>query len=253
MQAALKQTTYYDDEQWAVYDSVRPDLITIFSWMKDIGFESYWQTKILPKIEKRIKAVTRDLPKYNIIHEDETMLGAALPSDKIVVCMLYFAMPHGIRVTGTRFLTDAHYPFDIVVRNSAHEMLHPPYNMAADSELVAAVSELKADSFYMDKILHHNPDFGYNSFDGALEEDCVQALEQIVNRNMKVAEDPRTRWKESDDGMHVFAVALYSVMVQENYNQKHERFRDFLIRMIRTSRLAPGTIQTTYNQFYSQK
>ncbi len=69
-------------------------------------------------------------------------------------------------------------------------------------------------------MLHHNPSFGYNSFDGFIEEDCVQALEQVVNERLKVEREAHKRWQESDDGMHVFAVALYRSMKEEGFNQK---------------------------------
>jgi hypothetical protein len=50
--------------------------------------------------------------------------------------------------------------------------------------------------------------------------------------------------------MHVFAVALYNVMKQENYNEKRELFRDFLVRMIKSGKLGPGRIKQIYDDFY---
>jgi hypothetical protein len=109
---------------------------------------------------------------------------------------------------------------------------------------------LKEDGFLMDKVLNHNPAFGYNSFEGFVEEDCVQALEQVVNERLGIAVEARKRWKESDDGMHVFSVALYSMMKEENYNQKGETFQDFLTRMLGTGKIKPGQIEPVYNDFY---
>jgi hypothetical protein len=103
----------------------------------------------------------------------------------------------------------------------------------------------------MDKVLNHNPAFGYNTFEGYIEEDCVQALEQIINERLKIEREAHQRWKESDDGMHVFAVALYKLMKEERYNEKGELFRDFLIRMIEASRLSGGKTKEIYDEFYS--
>jgi hypothetical protein len=253
MLAAFRQTAYYDSEGWAVYESIRPDLTIIFRWMKAIRFEDYWREQVLPKIRKRMTTLAGDLPRYNVIKEDEAALGAPLAENRITVYMLYYCLPHGIKITGTRFLTDAAYPFEIVVRNSAHEMMHPPFHLATDTALVAALETLKADSFLMGKVLHHNPAFGYNSFEGFVEEDCVQALEQLTNERLGVADKPRDRWLESDDGMHVFAVALYQVMKAENYNSKHEPFAVFLTRQIRSGRLAPGQIEPLYHTLYPAK
>jgi hypothetical protein len=251
LQAAFKKTVYYDEGNWKLYDSVRPELITIFSWLKTIQFEQTWRQETLPKITKTIRKIEKDLPKYNVIREDETVLGYALPSDRITIYVLYYSQPHGIKIVGNRFLTDIAWPFEIVVRNAAHEMMHPPFDLAADSELVAILSTLTSDTFLMNKILHHNTSFGYNSFNGFIEEDCVQALDQRSGERLHIAIDARLRWTESDDGMHVFAVALYSAMQSENYNEKKERFRDFLVRMIRSGKLAPGKIEALHKQFYS--
>jgi hypothetical protein len=253
MQRALQKTPYYDPEEWRVYESVRGDLKTILTFLQAAGFEDYWKEAIRPKVELKITQIENDLPRYNVIAQDELLLGFTLPSNRITVYMLYYSQPHGIRVTGTRFLTDAAWPFTILVRNAAHEMMHPPYHPAQDRELAETLELLKSDPFLMDKVKNHNPSFGYNSFEGYLEEDCVQALDQISGERLGIAKEPHQRWKDSDDGMHVFAVALYSVMKQEGYNQKGELFRDFLVRMIRNGKLGPGRIKAAYEEFYRQK
>lgn len=251
MQNNLKKTPYHSEESWQVYESVREDLKTIFLFLKDIQFESYWEQNALPKVTEKIATIEKELPKYNVIKEQESHLGFVLPSNKITVYMLYYSQPHGIKITGTRFLTDAAWPFEIVLRNAVHEMMHPPYDLPNDNELQNTLSLLKEDEFLMDKVLNHNPAFGYNSFEGYIEENCVQALEQIINEKLEIEREAHQRWKESDDGMHVFAVALYDVMREENYNQKGELFRDFLVRMIRIGKLSPEKTKEIYDDFYS--
>ncbi len=105
----------------------------------------------------------------------------------------------------------------------------------------------------MDKILNHNPSFGYNSFDGFIEEDCVRALEQVVTEKLNIAREAHTRWEDEDDGIHVFAVALYSLMKQDHFNQRPETFRDFLMRMFKSGKLSPGKIKPLYDAFYPTK
>jgi hypothetical protein len=250
MQSTLKETPYYSDVGWNLYESVRQDLITVFNFLKDIQFEAYWQKYIVPKAVERIKKINRELPKYNVVAEVESHLGVELPSHTITVYLLFFTKPHGLKVTGTRFLTHVDWPFAIVLRNAVHEMMHPPFDLVGDNELRSVLSSLKDDEFLMDRIRNHDPAYGYNTFEGFIEEDCVQALEQIINEKMNIAIEPHRRWKESDGGMHVFAVALYSVMMEESYNQKGETFRNFLIRMIRSEKLAPGKIKLLYDSFY---
>lgn len=250
MQNNLKKTPYYSDEGWDLYESVREDLKTIFLFLKDIQFESYWRKYVVPKAVERIKKIRKELPKYNVVAEVEAHLGVALPSHTITIYLLYFTKPHGLKVTGTRFLTHVNWPFAIVLRNAVHEMMHPPFDLVNDHDLRKTLSSFKADEFLMDRIRNHDPAYGYNTFEGFIEEDCVQALEQVINEKMNVAVDPHRRWKESDGGMHVFAVALYSVMREENFNNKGETFRDFLIRMIRSQKLAPGKIKSLCDSFY---
>lgn len=102
----------------------------------------------------------------------------------------------------------------------------------------------------MDKVNHHNPSFGYNSLEGYLEENCVRALDQVATEKLGVAADARRRWKEEDDGIHVFAAALYAVMQEQHYLSRPEPFRDFLLRQIQTGKLAPGQIRAVYDQWY---
>ncbi len=253
MRENLKKTDFYSESGWQLYESVKSDLRTVFLFLKTIQFEDYWKQNILPKVERKIADIRKDLPKYNVVTKVERLLGFRLPSNKLTVYILNYSQPHGIRVTGLRFLTDAAYPFKIVMRNAVHEPMHPPYNLARERELKETLDSLRADAFLMDKVNNHNPAFGYNSFEGFIEEDCVQALEQVINEKFKVEVEARQRWKENDDGMHVFAVALYSVMKEEKFDGESETFRNFLIRMIRAGKLKAGNIKPIYDAFYSQR
>lgn len=251
MQKNLKKTPYYTAAGWRLYESVRDDLKTVLIFLKEVQFESYWKNYILPQVNETIRQIRRELPKYNITGEVEAHLGFKLPSHKITAYLLYFSKPHGIKITGTRYLTNVAWPQEIVLRNAVHEMMHPPYDLASDKELRKVIYLLKKDEFIMDKVINHNPSYGYNSFESFIEENCVQALEQIINEKLGLEVEAHKRWKETDEGMHVFAVALYSVMKKIKFNQKGEKFRDFLIRMILSGELAPGRIRIIYDNFYS--
>ena len=246
----LSKTPYYDEDSWHLFESVSPELKTIFSFLKKIKFEQYWKDNIFPKISNYIDSVKNDLPKYDVIKYNEQYLGFKLPSNEITVYMLYYAQPHGIKITGTRFLTDIAWPFNIVIRTAAHEMMHPPYNLSADNEIETLIDSFNKDEFVMDKVNNHNPSFGYNSLAGLFEEDCVQSLDQLINENFGIARDARKRWKENDDGIHVLAIALYQIMKEENYNDKHEVFRDFLLRINKEGKFVPGKIKEYFDKFY---
>ena len=234
-----------------MFESTVPELKIIFGFLQAIDFENYWKKEILHIVEKTISEIKPDLPKYDVIKENEIYLGFNLPSNDITVYMLYYSQPHGIKITGTRFLTDVAWPFKIVIRTAAHEMMHPPYDYKDNEKLRNAIESMRKDEFLMDKVKNHNPSFGYNTLEGLFEEDCVQALDQLINEKFGIARDGRQRWQENDDGIHVFAVALYQVMKEENYNSKKEIFSDFLIRMIENGKLGAGTIKAWHDKFYS--
>jgi hypothetical protein len=250
MKSNLKKTTYFDEGGWRLFASVRGDLKIILSSLDEIGFSDYWKANVYPQVSKRILTLEKDLTRFNVISEVERHVGLTFSSNRITVYLLYFSRPHGIRITGTRFIVDVSYPLSVIVQNAVHEMLHPPYNLKGDRRLREALNTLKSDSFLMDKILNHNRSFGYNSFESFIEEDCVRALEQIITEKMNIGREPRRRWRDEDDGMHVFAVALYSLMKRVDYDPNRQPFAEFLTSIIASGDLKPGKIQPIYNSFY---
>lgn len=250
LKANFMKTPYYDDESWEIFLSVKDELLLIFQYLRDNGFKEYWSENIKPKIDKRIEAEKQGLDKYDVIAQNEKMLGFKLPSDTITVYMLYYNRPHGIKITGMRFLTSIAWPFEITIRTSAHEMMHPPYDYKNDAELMGVIASFNTDEFVMDKVNNHNKSLGYNTLDGLFEEDCVQSLDQIINEKLGVANDPKKRWLESDEGIHVLAIALYQIMKADDYNSNGEVFRDYIIRIHKEGRFAAGKIRGYCDKFY---
>src|SRR5262249_12863882 len=147
---------YYDEDTWKVYEASRSDLEAALRALKRTHFEADWEREVRPKIEQSRAAIAAKLPQYDVIPAVERVLGSPRPTNKITVYLLYYSQPHGIKITGTRFLTHYSYPFRIVLRNAIHEMMHPPYDLAHDPELRLALESLKSDSFLMNKVEHHD-------------------------------------------------------------------------------------------------
>jgi hypothetical protein len=253
MRRNLQATPYYDDDGWKLYEASRADLEAAFRALKRIGFDEDWEKNVKPKIEQSRAAIAAKLPDYNVIPAVEAVLGSARPTNKITVYLLYYSEPHGIKITGTRFLTHYSYPFRIVLRNAIHEMMHPPYDAAHDAELRAGLESLKSDAFLMNKVEHHDASFGYNTLAGLEEEDSVQSLEQIVAEKFGMGGDPRRYWREQDGGIHVFAVALYSLMKEQKFDGSKESFPVFLKRQLRSGALAIGQIEKLNKSFFASK
>ncbi len=251
MRENLMRTQYYDEESWQAYDSVRGDLKVALEFLRDdLRFDEYWASEIKPVLEKRIGEVEAELGAYNIVPAVEEHLGFPITSNEITVYILYYVKPHGIRVTGMRFLSDRSLSVENVPMTAVHELMHPPFDWEGDDELRTTMERFKEDAFVMDKVENHDPSFGYNTFEGYINEDCVQALDMIINEKFFPDYDARDRWKKRDGGMHVLAAALYSVMKRENYNERGEVFRDFLIRIVEEEKLYPGKVEDIYSDFY---
>ncbi len=251
LQRNLKATPYYDEEQWKVYDASRSDLKAALLALERIHFETDWKQNALPVVEKARAAITAELPRYNIVPVIEAKLGKPLASNRITVYLLYYSEPHGIRITGTRFLTHYSYPFRIVLRNAIHEMMHPPYDLAHDAELRKDLDSLRSDPYLMNKVEHHDPSFGYNTLDGLVEEDSVQVLEEVIAEHFGAGHDSRAYWREQDGGIHVFAVALYSLMQEQHFAEGSEPFPAFLKRMFREGKFAKGEIEHRNQAFFA--
>jgi hypothetical protein len=247
------KTPYWGDEVWQGFESIRGDLRVLFNWYKQIDFEGYWRDKVRPVATAKAKKMFGQIANYDVVPLIEKHLGRPLESHTITVYMLTYSQPHGIKITGTRFLTDVAWPYEIVVRNSVHEMMHPPYQLDGDAELGEVLDSFRADKYLMDKVEHHNPSFGYNTLEGFVDEDCVQALEQLINEHLGVATKPKERWKASDDGMHVLAVALYQMMKEEHYPEKDKSLRDFLVRMNKEGKFKPGSIKRYHRVMFGKK
>jgi hypothetical protein len=251
MKRNLQATPYYDEQQWKVYEDSRPDLKAALQALERIHFETDWKQNVLPPVEKARAAITAELPRYNIVPVIEAKLGKELASNRITIYLLYYSKPHGIKITGTRFLTHYSYPFRIVLRNAIHEMMHPPYDVAHDAELRNDLDSLRGDPFLMNKVEHHDPSFGYNTLGGLVEEDSVQALEEVIAGHFGAGHDSRAYWSEQDGGIHVFAVALFSLMQEQHFAEGTEAFPAFLKRMFHEGKFAKGEIERRSAAFFA--
>ncbi len=249
LEAALRKTPYWTDDGWKNYQEARPALETALEALDRVGFAAYWAQTAKPKIENRIAELSLDLPKYNIVPAVEARLGFPLPSQTITVCLLAYSEPHGIRITGLRFLTHVSYPFDIVLHNAIHEAMHPPYD-ATDSAVREAVDLLGRDRLVVDKVNHHDASFGYNTASGYIEEDSVQALEQIVSEEFGVGRNAQEYWREQDGGIHLLAAAIY-VGYKSALSQGRQLYSKWFVHAVESGDLRGDKLQNTVKGFFS--
>jgi hypothetical protein len=249
MEAALRKTPYWSEDGWKRYDAARPSLETALRALDRVGFTRRWSQIAKPAVEKRIAELAPDLPRYNIVPAMETLLGFALPSETITIYLLNYSEPHGIRITGLRFLTHVSYPFYIVLHNAIHEPMHPPYKKD-DPAVDHAIDLLGKDPLIMEKVQNHDSSFGYNSMRGYIEEDSVQALEEIVSEQFGVGRKSCQYWKEQDGGMHVLAAAIY-VDYKEARSKRPERYSSWFSGAVENGQLRGDGLKKTVERFFS--
>ena len=249
MQAALQKTSYWSADGWQNYESAKPALEAALRALDRVGFPAYWAANAKPKIEKRIAELSPELPKYNIIPVIESYLGFPLSSQTIAVYLLAYSEPHGIRITGLRFLTHVSYPFSIVLHNAIHEPMHPPYH-ADDPKVREAIDLLGRDPLVIDKVQHHDSSFGYNTTAGYIEEDSVQALEQLVSEKFGVGRNACKYWQGQDGGMHVLAVAMYTGYKQAS-STTPEPYSQWFTRAVQDGQLRGRQLEKAVQSFFS--
>jgi hypothetical protein len=249
MELGMRKTLYWNDEDWKNYQEARPALETALEALNRVGFAEYWAQTAKPKIQSRIAQLSPDWRKYNIVPAVEAHLGFPLPSQTITVYLLAYSEPHGIRITGLRFLTHISYPFNIVLHNAIHESMHPPYD-AHDLAVREAIDLLGRDPLIIDKVKHHDASFGYNTTSGYIEEDSVQALEQIVSEEFGVGRDARAYWQMQDGGMHLLATAIY-VEYKHALNQSRQPYSKWFVHAVESGDLRGDKLQNTIGDFFS--
>ena len=251
MEAALRKTPYWSDEGWKNYEKAKPALETALQALDRAGLPAYWKQTAKPRIERRIAELSPDLPKYNIVPVIESYLGSPLPSRTVTVYLLAYSEPHGIRITGLRFLTHVSYPFQIVLRNAIHESLHPPYHKD-EPAMHQAIDLLSRDPLIVDKVKNHDPAFGYNTASGYIEEDSVQALEQIVSERLGVGRDARKYWQQQDGGMHVLAAAIY-IEYKQALSEAPQEYSKWFAHAVEDGHLRGDRLQAVVREFFSGK
>lgn len=141
------------------------------------------------------------------------------------------------------------YPFSIVLHNAIHEPTHPPYDYG-DPTVKAAIDLLGKDPLIADKVQHHDTSFGYNTASGYIEEDSVQALEEIVSEQFGVGHNPCQYWQQQDGGMHVLAAAIY-VDYKEARAKHPEPYSRWFIEAVTDGQLRGDSLKSTVDSFFS--
>jgi hypothetical protein len=241
-----RASPYWDADEWNGFLASRPALRTVFIGLRDAGFPEFRRKFVEAGLTTRVPALSARLADLDVIAEQERLLGRRLDPG-IEIVLLWFSQPHGTRIQGQRFLSHVAYPDDITIRIAGHEILHPPFPMDGPAAK-AALAVLGRDALFTRIVAEHDPAFGYNSLEGVLNEDTVQALDQIIAERLGFAAPPAKRWTNSDGGMHVLAAGLYGTLKAEGYDRTGGRIEAWMANAAKSGKLAPERLHAVAAQ-----
>ena len=209
--------------------------------LRDMGFTEWYAREHQPAIDKAIDANLSAVSTYDVIPEQERLLGWTL-NPEIEIVIVAFSKPYGIRILGQRFVAFHGYEGSIQLHIAAHEIFHAPYDKN-DPELNELLTSLREDPWMTSIVEDHDPQYGYNSFNGVVDEDSTQALDQIVAERLGFAENPRERWSKSDGGMHMLAADIYHAMKEDGFADLGGSYEDWFKSALQRDLLSPDNVR----------
>ncbi|GIL41176.1 hypothetical protein [Roseiterribacter gracilis] len=240
---AMRPLRWWNEDSAASIRETAPDVAVVIEALRKAGFEQYWTTELRPKLQTRAQEIEAAAQGFDPSQMIELALGKKMIKPDITVEVMFYVNPHGISLSQQNYLASPDWPIPITISTALHESLHPPFEKQ-DPKLWAVLNVLRKDKVLLPRVEHHNKSYGYNTFEGFVEEDCVKALERAMGKRLGLGTDADTEklFRMSDDGMHVLAPVVYRLLNETNFLDGKESFQTWLIRLVKTGRIAPGKI-----------
>ena len=229
-----------------LFRSIRPALLAVLQGLRAAGLAQWWAQHAEDDLRRRCGELRESFAGYDLVPLVEQHTGVCFGARAVELCVLRWAAPHGIRVTGTRFLTDIRYDADRILNIAVHELLHPPW--PKDHPVKSRLDALAADPFVAARFAARDPAAGYNTWASYAEEDAAQALDQYLNTQLgrNTRGDPVTRWTTADGGMHVLALLLHDTLQRGGFDPAAGNYADFLARALPDRHTWPGDLHARY-------
>ncbi|GJL96283.1 MAG: hypothetical protein DHS20C06_01000 [Hyphobacterium sp.] len=241
LRPGLEQSPNWNADRYASIVEAMPIIHTALTALRDVGYERWYASTNRPPVAAGIERIAAAVSQYDIIPEQARLLGRDL-DPRIDILVVRFNQPYGIRILGQRFIAFYEWEAATQLRVAAHEIFHPPFDLEDDS-LWTLMSDLEADPWMASIVEDHDPAFGYNSFQGVINEGATQALDQIVSDRLGFGRDPARRWQHADGGMHLFAAALYHALIEDDFDDTGGVFEDWFRSALERGVLSPSEVQ----------
>ena len=225
---------------------VGADTSRVLRGLDSAGFVEDWEARKLPLIESRIAELEAASQNWNVLPEVEKRLGRPTAEATIRVHVLAYAQPHAVKLAGNNVVVDMAYPDELVVMNAIHELFHPPVDFQSPS-IRELVLRLHRSSVIKNAFDNRGRQYGYNQFEGYVEENIVRALEHQIATHLGITDrSAAARWRSDDDGMHVLAAVLHEMMEEQEYMLSDESVASFLTRNFLDSEISEEEIERLY-------
>jgi hypothetical protein len=245
--SVMRETSsHWNEASERLFSSVRPALLAVLEGMRAAGLADWWAGHAEDTLAQRCSELETAFAGYDLVPLVEQHTGVSFDARMVELCVLRWAAPHGIRVTGTRFLTDLRYESDLILNIAVHELLHPPWPKG--HPVTDRLDALAADPFLAARFAARDPAAGYNTWAGYAEEDAAQALDQLLNTRLgrNTRGTPVTRWTTADDGMHVLALLLYDTLLRGGFDPATGSYADFLADALADTNTWPPDLEARY-------
>ncbi|WP_395647118.1 hypothetical protein [Terricaulis sp.] len=241
LRPALQAEPDWNEQDYAAGRPIFAAVAAALRGLDAAGFGAWREQTQGAQIRAGLSAVEAAVRAHDVIAENQRFFARRLDPE-IEIVVLAFNKPYGIRIRGQRFISHYSWEAGVQLRTAAHEIFHPPYD-ENDWRITSRVAALAADPWMSAIVTTHDARFGYNSFEGILNEDSTQALDQIVAERMGFARNARERWRAADGGMHMLAAALYQAMKEDGFDRRGGPYQDWLISALDRGLLTPAEVR----------
>jgi hypothetical protein len=203
-------------------------LIPLINELETAGFNDFWIKNKLPQIKAKCEGVDKYMEQYNV-HSLINQYKNIDDSD-FTVYMCSFAKPHGIKLCGNNIISDISYTDENILSNITHEAFHPAF----DWEKVKQSLKILSDKPWVkEAFINQNPNSGYNTMDGFIEEHIVEALGIYVMVQLETNIKPMEYFKSHDEGSHVISPYFYEYLC-ETKKESSQSFEDYFNNFVDT-------------------
>ena len=237
LRPGMEASPYWDPEAWPIFLQLIPRVRPMVEALREAGFREFRNKLVAPQAGVKLPPLRAKLAGVDVIRWAEFYTGRHF-DPTIEVIFMHFNKPHGIKITGQRYLTGLGYDDDITVRTAGHEVLHPPVAMDG-GPAKAAMAIFERDPLLQRILAERDKSYGYGSIEGMFNEGLTQTLDQLIGERLGIKRDPGKRWRESDGGMHVLGAAFYGLMQNDGYAKTGGNLEQWVRRQADGGNLAP--------------